>query len=446
MLLNITKKIDFLFFIVIVIFTGLFYAVLQSTSYTRKSSGLVSQTQDFLYSIEKLESSVTDIETSHRGFVITGNERLLEIIPKADIEIVESLDRLFKLSGNNAEQKGKLEGLNLLIGRKLRHSREAIALYKNENQTAALRFISTGEGSAVMDSIRIICRELERDEIENLNTATNLNEEHVVSQNTYFLVFSVFILVILLLFYLRIRKNSKKNVLLHQKQKELNEALNYQNKQLDDFAHLTSHNIRSPATNIHSLVSILSEESTIDDYKFIFEKLKKVSKNLNETLNELMEVLNVKQNTTIEKHEIGFEDIFNKVIESLQGDILNTNATITSEFNVASIEYPKTYMESIFHNLLSNSIKYRSDKRPLYIHVATEKIDDKVCLVVKDNGLGIDLNRHGNSVFGLRKTFHKNPGSKGIGLFMTKTQIETMGGHISVQSEVDLGSTFTIAF
>lgn len=406
----------------------------------------MSQTQDFLYNLEKVESSITAIETAHRGFVITGNEAYLENIPQADLELAESRNRLESLSENNTEQKNKLRLLNSLVERKLQNSKEAIALLKNESQVAALRFISTEKGKVLMDSIRMISRDLERDKITNLDIVTNLNEDYIVNQNTYFLLFAAFILIIMFLFYLRVRNNSNEIVGLHSKQQELIDELNYQNKQLDDFAHLTSHNIRSPAVNIYSLISLLNEKSTIEDYKLIFEKLTKVSRNLNETLNELMEVLHVRQNKTIEKHEVKFEDLFNKVVESLQGDILNQGADITSEFEVTSIEYPKTYMESIFHNLLSNSIKYRSTKRPLNIHVATKEIEGKVYLTVKDNGLGIDLNRHGNSVFGLRKTFHRNQDSKGIGLFMTKTQIEALGGNISVESEVDNGSVFTIAF
>lgn len=444
--LYLTRKIDLLFFIVVVIFSGLFYTILQSTNYTRTGSGLVSQTQDFLYNLEKVESSITAIETAHRGFVITGNEAYLENIPQADLELAESRNRLESLSENNTEQKNKLRLLNSLVERKLQNSKEAIALLKNESQVAALRFISTEKGKVLMDSIRMISRDLERDKITNLDIVTNLNEDYIVNQNTYFLLFAAFILIIMFLFYLRVRNNSNEIVGLHSKQQELIDELNYQNKQLDDFAHLTSHNIRSPAVNIYSLISLLNEKSTIEDYKLIFEKLTKVSRNLNETLNELMEVLHVRQNKTIEKHEVKFEDLFNKVVESLQGDILNHGADITSEFEVTSIEYPKTYMESIFHNLLSNSIKYRSTKRPLNIHVATKEIEGKVYLTVKDNGLGIDLNRHGNSVFGLRKTFHRNQDSKGIGLFMTKTQIEALGGNISVESEVDNGSVFTIAF
>ena len=111
------------------------------------------------------------------------------------------------------------------------------------------------------------------DEIQNLNNVTNDYESQIIKQNSYFLVFAGFIFLLLILFYLRIRSDADTMEGFTQKQNELIDALNHQNKQLDDFAHLTSHNIRSPAVNIFSLISLIDEKSTIEDYKFIFEKL-----------------------------------------------------------------------------------------------------------------------------------------------------------------------------
>lgn len=73
-------------------------------------------------------------------------------------------------------------------------------------------------------------------------------------------------------------------------------------------------------------------------------------------------------------------------------------------------------------------------------------MDEKFEICVEDNGLGIDLERYGSKVFGLRKTFHRNKDSRGVGLFITKAQVEALGGEISIQSEVDKGTKFTLLF
>src|SRR5690606_15900558 len=106
--------------------------------------------------------------------------------------------------------------------------------------------------------------------------------------------------------------------------------------------------------------------------------------------------------------------------------------------------FPKKYIDSIFFNILSNALKYRSDKRNPHITVKSYKKNGWIHLEFSDNGLGIDLKKHGDKLFGLRKTFHDHPNAKGFGLFITKAQIEAMDGAIAVKSTPDQGSVFTI--
>lgn len=244
------------------------------------------------------------------------------------------------------------------------------------------------------------------------------------------------------------RKKSEE-ALLHSKKnlESIAGKLQEQNRQLDEFAHIISHNFRSPLSNIHALIGLLGENSTIDDYKLIFDKLKNVSKNLNETMNDLMDTLKVRNNTNVERVDLRFKEVLDKIVQSLEGDLIMTEASLTFDFNQATnIVYPKPYMESIFQNLLSNALKYRSPKRRPKIHFETRYVNDVVELRVSDNGLGIDMERFGDKVFGLHKTFHPHAEARGVGLFLIKTQIEAMGGSIAVESKIDEGTTFIIQF
>lgn len=237
--------------------------------------------------------------------------------------------------------------------------------------------------------------------------------------------------------------------LLHSKHNVETVALKLQeqNRQLDEFAHILSHNLRSPLGNIQALISFLNERSTIDDYKLIFDKLKNVSKNLSETMNELMDTLKIKKSTNIERVELRFKDVLDKVVQSLEGDLIQCNASLTFDFNKApKVSYSKTYLESIFQNVLSNALKYRSPTRAPEIHFESSIVGNQVELKVTDNGLGIDMERFGSKLFGLHKTFHEHEEAKGVGLFLTKTQIETLGGSITAESEVDKGTTFIMRF
>lgn len=223
--------------------------------------------------------------------------------------------------------------------------------------------------------------------------------------------------------------------------------LQEQNRQLDEFAHIISHNLRSPVGNIKALINLLDENSGLQDYKLIFHKLKNVSQNLSDTMNDLMETLKVKTQTDLEKTENRFKELLDKVIQTLEGDLINAEASVTFDFNqVPAIHYPKAYLESIFQNLLSNSLKYRSPERKAKIHFESRKVNDHVELRVTDNGLGIDLEKYGAQLFGLHRTFHTHEHARGVGLFLVKTQIESMGGSITAESVVGKGTTFVIRF
>lgn len=223
--------------------------------------------------------------------------------------------------------------------------------------------------------------------------------------------------------------------------------LQEQNRQLDEFAHIISHNLRSPIGNIKALIGLLNANSSMAEYQQIFEKLRNVANNLGETMNELMETLKVKKETTIDRTEIRFKEVFDKVVQSLEGELIQTEAEVTFDFNESpSINYSRPYLESIIQNLLTNALKYRSPQRKPHIIVRTRKEGSSTVLCVSDNGLGIDMERFGDKLFGLHKTFHEHKEARGVGLFLIKTQIEALGGSIRAESTVDKGTTFIINF
>ncbi|MEI9917561.1 MAG: ATP-binding protein [Bacteroidota bacterium] len=124
--------------------------------------------------------------------------------------------------------------------------------------------------------------------------------------------------------------------------------------------------------------------------------------------------------------------------------IQKNNCTVTDFTEVKSILTLRSFLQSIFYNLISNSIKYKQPNTDLVIRIVSHTIDDGVKLVFTDNGLGIDLTKDGSKVFGLYRRFHtKHAEGKGMGLFMVKTQVETPGGGISIRSEVNKGTQFT---
>lgn len=229
---------------------------------------------------------------------------------------------------------------------------------------------------------------------------------------------------------------------------EFTQKLKSQNQQLADFTHITSHNLRAPVANLNSLLEIYSYAENDEERTDIFNKFSSVIDHLSSTLNTLIEALKAKvgdANENIEK--VYFEDVFKDTSQILSGAILKSNAVIDTDFSqLTHISYNKIYMESIFLNLIGNAIKYSAEDRAPHIEIKTEVKNEINIITFKDNGLGIDLKKHGSKLFGLNKVFHRHPDAKGVGLYLTKTQIEAMGGTISATSEVNVGTTFTIKF
>ncbi len=227
----------------------------------------------------------------------------------------------------------------------------------------------------------------------------------------------------------------------------LTDKLSNQNKQLLSFAHIISHNLRAPVSNLNLLVHFYKESTTQEDKDELWGNFETVIGHLNTTLDELLETLKIQEDLAKEREALSFEKTFNGIKEILIGQIKESKAVITTDFSrAAEIVYPKIYLESIMLNLISNALKYKSPERVPEIIITSDNVAGEAILTVKDNGLGIDMARHSENLFGLRKTFHRHAEAKGVGLFLTKTQVETMGGEISAESVVDEGSIFKIIF
>lgn len=445
--LSLKHKIDLAFSVLLTIFIFLAYFTYNRAQSVKQNRAIVSHTSNVNGVLEKILSSTIDIETGTRGYTITGDENYLHVYNEGQRNLQIWLDSLNSMNVNNEALIINLDTLHRLIESKKKVSAHTILLRREEGMESAAENIKQGRGKEIMDSIRNSIQQYQNLSVKILSENLAETEKNIKARNLNFMLFTIITFIIVIFAYVKIRQNTKVLLLDKLIQANLLNELAIQNTQLNDFANITSHNLRSPAGNITALISTIDETSTIEEYKTVFDMLKKVAQNLQDSLNQLIEVLHVKKNKIIEKEFLNFQDIYVKTIESLQGEILNSKAMIVASFeNAPQIEYSRIYLESILHNLISNAIKYKDGTRIPEIKIYTETRNNSLFLHVKDNGLGIDLGRHGDKIFGMHQVFHQHPNAKGIGLFMTKTQIESMNGKISVASEVNVGTTFTVQF
>ena len=229
---------------------------------------------------------------------------------------------------------------------------------------------------------------------------------------------------------------------------QLIRELTQNNKDLKQFSYITSHNLRAPLSNLTGLLNLI-EDIPIEDseLKEIINGFSKSTHLLNETINDLVKVIIIKDNPSVQKEKLFIKDVFENVFNQLSFLISSNKPILKIDLEVETIfDINKSYLESIFLNLLTNAIKYREPSRQLRITIATKVEDNNLFMTFKDNGIGIDLERNNDKIFGLYQRFHNYPESKGLGLYLVKSQVESMGGTISVDSNVGKGTTFTIVF
>jgi PAS domain S-box-containing protein len=232
-----------------------------------------------------------------------------------------------------------------------------------------------------------------------------------------------------------------------EKEKEqLISELTQNNKDLKQFSYITSHNLRAPISNLTGLLNLI-EDIPITDVELseILGGFKKSTSLLNETINDLTKVMIIKDKSSVQKEDVILEEVFENIFNQLNFQIEANLPILKINFvNAPTVRINKPYMESILLNLLTNAIKYKSENRILRIAIESNIVNDKTVLTFSDNGIGIDLKRNHDKVFGLYQRFHDYPDSKGLGLYLVKSQVEAMGGTISIESTVNKGTTFTL--
>lgn len=229
---------------------------------------------------------------------------------------------------------------------------------------------------------------------------------------------------------------------------QLMRELTMHNNDLRQFSYITSHNLRSPLSNMVGLLSLV-EDFPIDDPKLreIINGLQHSTEQLQETIDDLSKIISIKNSPSVQKEQISLAAMADRTISQLDISRHPVLPQIESDFSKAPIViFNRTYLESIFLNLLTNALKYKHPERPVKVSITSGTENGNIEISFSDNGLGIDVNRYQDRLFGLYQRFHHHPDGKGIGLFLVKSQMEALGGSISVDSEVGKGTTFRLIF
>lgn len=237
------------------------------------------------------------------------------------------------------------------------------------------------------------------------------------------------------------RKEQEEKLLKNQK------IIQDQNNRLRNFALIVTHNLKSHTANFHSLLSFYEDAEDKNEKTEIINHLKTVNNSLTKTISNLNKIVTTQESKDKNLQAINVNKYVINAIKFLETKITETKFTVNNDIDPdLFLDYNPAYFESILQNLLSNTIKYKHPNRTPIINIKSVVTPEQIILSINDNGLGIDLKKYGNHIFELYKTFHNNPNAEGVGLYLTKSQIEAFDGTIEVESMVNVGSTFTIKY
>lgn len=227
-----------------------------------------------------------------------------------------------------------------------------------------------------------------------------------------------------------------------------NEELAKYNHELQQFSFTISHNLRGPLARLLGLTNLMEKdlnELTGNQLELV-RLVTQSAKELDEVIKDLNKIIDIRNDIYRIREKVFFQEELRLVLRSLS-TFIQPDVKIETDFREAPIVYTvRPILTSILYNLISNAIKYRSPQRSLQLKIKTAQTVNAISLQISDNGLGMNLDQFGRNIFGLYKRFHTHTDGKGLGLYLVKLQIESLGGKVEVASELNIGTTFTINF
>ena len=231
------------------------------------------------------------------------------------------------------------------------------------------------------------------------------------------------------------------------KLQEFMKTISMQNSRLVNYANLVSHNLKSHASNISMSLELLGDTKDTEEAKELFNVLQDISKELCSTVNNLCDIVSVKETAKIAKKDIDFEDTLTLVKQRIGEKLRDNNVQLYTDFSEApTVYYIQSYLESILGTLFTRAIENKHPERTPSINIFSLDTDGNTTLLVRDNGIGFASEEEMQKAFDLKYSKSGDSETQDVNLFQIKNKVTALGGTISVESTPERGTTFTIIF
>lgn len=310
-------------------------------------------------------------------------------------------------------------------------------------------------GTIAADSIS---RALQLRRLEEINALTNAltakerefseHMGHTARQITsMLLIFNILLILLIvgcsaLLSAVMVTRLLKSKAELGQRNAELMET----NKRLDHFIYASSHDLKAPINNMQGLLGIMQIEEEDGLKKNLMDKMGISLDSLRHTITDIENLMKADRLGHGDAEQVYFEEVYLKIMTENEMNFQLPEIAFHTDFACEGMHYPPLALKSVMQNLISNAVKYRAHDRPAAVRINTKKTEDGVLLEVSDNGIGMDLEKHGSKLFGMFKRLHSHVPGSGLGLYAVKQVVEKNGGTIEVNSKVNVGSSFFVTF
>jgi signal transduction histidine kinase len=222
----------------------------------------------------------------------------------------------------------------------------------------------------------------------------------------------------------------------------LNNELKNTNEDLKEFAYAISHDLKNPLATLKLRAALYKEAPSDEDKKRNFEAIDSSINRLESTVEGLIEIIDVQGKRADVAKNIKLEVLLSSVESEFEHLLEEKHGEIIHHLDVKEFVYIEAYIKSTLSNIISNAIKYSAPARNLQISINSKKEDGFVVLEVRDNGIGMDLEKEAKNLFKPFSRFNRTTEGKGIGLYIIKNMIEKNGGKVTVSSKPGEGTAF----